>query len=343
MILPQSCRGVAGCDAPRYDLARPGQESTPGAKAAPFLSQLAVALVALAAWAGPLQAGPLYLPNASFESPVVPPISPYAGPDIDYWQKSPQPAWYEPTNNYNTPWDFLTGTFYNIPFPGSFIDNCDGIQAAFLFALPEVALFQDYTSIYGTNTTPSHAFNAKFEVGKSYTLTVGVIGGGGGMKVGATLELSLYYRDGASNRVTVAATNITYTQARFPTNTHFLEFQARVPTVKAGDAWAGQNIGVQLLSSITDTNLAAGYWDLDNARLSAGPALLAPARTNGQFTFTLESEPGLHFEILATTNLSLPMSSWTNLGILTNVTGDTPFLDPATNLNRRFYRAHQVP
>ena len=302
-----------------------------------------IALAALAAWTGPLQAGPLYLPNASFESPVVPPVSPYAGPDMDYWQKSPQPAWYEPTNNFNTPWDFLTGTFYNVPFPGVFIDNCDGTQAAFLFALPEVALFQDYDSIYGTNTTPSHAFNAMFEVGKSYTLTVGAVGGGGGMQEGATLELSLYYRDSASNMVTVTATTITNTTQLFPTNTHFVDFQARAPTVKAGDPWAGQNIGVQLLSSITDTNLAGGYWDLDNVRLTAGPALLAPAQTNGQFTFLLDSEPGLRFEILATTNLSLPVSSWTNLGTVTNVTGTIAFLDPATNLNRRFYRAHQVP
>ena len=32
----------------------------------------------------------------------------------------------------------------------------DGRQAAFLFALPQVAIFQDYITIYGTNTTPSH-------------------------------------------------------------------------------------------------------------------------------------------------------------------------------------------
>ena len=52
------------------------------------------------------------------------------------------------------------GTFYNVAYPPTFIDNCDGSQAAFLFALPEVALFQDYNSIGGTNTTPSHDFDA---------------------------------------------------------------------------------------------------------------------------------------------------------------------------------------
>ena len=73
------------------------------------------------------------------------------------------------------------------------------------------------------------------------------------------------------------------------------------------------------------------------------PVLLAPGRTNGQFTFTLQSEPGLRFQILASTNLTLPLSSWTDLGNVTNAAGATTFLDPVTNLNSRFYRALQLP
>jgi hypothetical protein len=56
--------------------------------------------------------------------------------------------------------------------------------------VPEAAVFQDYDSIYGTNTTPSHAFNAKFNVNSAYSLTVGVIGGVNGsppLYEGATL------------------------------------------------------------------------------------------------------------------------------------------------------------
>ena len=96
------------------------------------------------------------------------------------------------------------GHVLQLPYPATFIDNCDGTQAAFLFAFPDVAIFQDYDSIYGTNTTPSHAFNATFNVGSAYSLTVGVIGGVYGsppLFEGATLQLSLYYRDAASNMV----------------------------------------------------------------------------------------------------------------------------------------------
>ncbi|MCX6921594.1 MAG: hypothetical protein NT154_00005 [Verrucomicrobia bacterium] len=302
--------------------------------------------MALAAGTGALRASTLYLPNASFESPLVPPVSPYAFPDMDAWQKSAQPAWYEPTNNYNTPWAYLMGTFYNVPYPGSYIDNCDGSQASFLFALPDVALFQDYDSISGTNTTPSHAFNAKFNVNRAYSLTVGVIGGIDGsppLYEGATLQLSLYYRDAASNMVIVAATTITNSTELFPTNTHFVDFAVEVPGVLPTDPWAGQNIGVQIASTV-GFDKANGYWDVDNARLieTPLPALTSPVTTNGGFRLSLKSQPGRLFEMLASTNSSLPLSNWTSLGTLTNITGTAVFFDPATNINSRFYQARQL-
>jgi hypothetical protein len=286
--------------------------------------------------------GPIFVPNNSFESPVVPQVSPYAAPDIDYWQKSAQPAWYNPTNNNNTPWEYLMGSFFNVPFPGQFIDNCDGSQAAFLFAVPDAALLQDYDTIYGTNTSPSHAFNAKFNVGSSYDLTVGLIGGGGGMQQGVTFELSLYYHDASSNMVPVAATSVTNTSSTFPTNTHFVDFQVHVPAVKAGDAWVGQNIGIQLLSTASFTS-AGGYWDIDNVRLTESPApvLSDPIIANGQFGFTVVSQPGVSFEIQASTNI-LASSNWVSIATFTNVTGTTPFTDSITNANKRYYRARQL-
>ena len=301
----------------------------------------------LAGAATTLHGGALYVPNYSFESPTVPPVSPYAVPGIDSWQKSPQPAWYDPSQNDDTPWEDLTGTFYNVPFPGEFIDNCDGNQAAFLFALPGVALFQDYNSLSGTNTVPSHAFNAKFNVNSAYSLTVGVIGGVNGsppLYEGATLQLSLYYRDAASNMVIVAATTITNSAQLFPTNTHFIEFSVQLPAVQATDSWAGQHIGVQIASTV-GFDMANGYWDVDNARLTETvlPALNDPRTTNSQFGFTVQSEPGLRFEILAASNPALSLSNWTSLGILTNIMGTAPFLDPTTNLDHRFYQAHQLP
>jgi hypothetical protein len=285
---------------------------------------------ALAAGGSILRAATIAIPNYSFESPA----TTLATPFVDFWQQVPEPD----LSNQNT---LLTGVFSNVPPP---IDNCDGGQAVFLFAVPGVALFQDYDSIDYAHPTPLHAFAATFDVGKSYTLTVGVIGGGGNMTNGATLELSLYYRDALSNIVNVAATNIAYTPDLFPSHFHLVDFQVLLPTVRASDQWAGRHIGVQLLSSITDTNLAGGYWDLDNVRLASTvtPVLLRPAYTNGHFSFTLQSEPGLPFEILASTNVTLPLSNWTSLGTLTNVTGATAFTDSASGISRRFYRAKQV-
>ena len=281
------------------------------------------------------------VPNGSFESPV----TDYAAPDMAYWEKSPTPIWYDTNNG---PWIDVMGEFANTaPTNSDYIDNCDGNQAAFLFALPDAAIFQDYTTTYGTNTTPSHAFNAKFQAGKSYSLTVGVIGGGGGMLAGASLQLSLYYLDASNNLVTVAATNVIFTTNLFPTTTHFVDCTVTLP-VKAGAACVGQNIGIELLSTVGFDYLGeggGGYWDVDNVRLNetVTTALANPARSRGSFSFTLLSEPGLAFSILATSNLTQSVTNWASLTTLTNVTGSSVVTDPATNISQRFYLAHQVP
>lgn len=333
MILPQTKRYVARCGAPPRDLVQPRHDGRSYARPALFLSNLVITLLAVAAWTSPVQAGPLFLPNASFESPVVPPVSPYAIPALDIWQEVPQPGWYEPTNNYNTPWSYLVGTFYNVSFPGIFIDNCDGSQASFLFAYPEVAIFQDC--------------NSRFNVSSAYSLAVGVIGGVDGsppLYEGATLRLSLYYRDAASNRVTVAATTITNSTGLFPTNTHFVDFSVQVPGVLPTDPWANQTIGVQMTSTV-GTNLASGYWDLDNVRLTEMvlPHLTNPQIVSNWFGFTVRSEPGMQFEVLAHTNITSPLLDWASLGIVTNGSGADPFTDPATNSNPRYYTLRQLP
>jgi len=196
------------------------------------------ACVALAASVNRSQAESLYVPNGSFETPV----TPFVSVNIDSWQKAAKPDWYVESGGFL--WDFNVGLFKNTATNSSdHIDNCDGNQAIWLFVVPEVALFPDYDSTDWSNSVPTYAFAATFEAGKSYQLTVGVIGTGGVMQQGATLELSLYYRDAASNKVTVAALSLTNTIAVFTNNTHLLEFQVNVPTVRPGDAWAGQHIG----------------------------------------------------------------------------------------------------
>lgn len=277
------------------------------------------------------------IPNASFESPA----TAYVDTRIDSWQKTPKPFWYDESQEL---WDQLTGSFKNTD-PGSpdHIYNCDGDQAIWIFAVPEAGLFQDYETVDWDDPAPTHAFDARFEVGKSYQLTVGVIGGTGGMQEGVSLQASLYYRDAASNRVTVAATNIVYTRAQFPNATNLVDIEVRVPTVQAADPWAGQHLGIQLLSTV-GFELVGGYWDLDNVRLTAkAAALVQPGFLDHRFGFSIDSDPGLRFEILATTNPSLPLALWTSRGIVTNATGMVRFTDPEQTPGTRFYRARQLP
>jgi hypothetical protein len=295
------------------------------------------AAAAFVSWPRTVQASTIYVPDYSFESPVIGTNSPYAAPVLDSWQLSPQPGWYDPAGFGDSPWADLAGTFYNLPnYTNSqgtnttFIFNCDGVQAAFMFGLPQLALSQD--------------LSAKFNAGKTYTLTVGLIGGGGGMPLGSTLQLSLYYRDASSNMVIVAQTTVTNTTANFSSNTNFVDFQVQVPGVRPTDLWVGQNIGIQLLATPDPYN-PGGYWDVDNVRLVEGVALnlLAPAVTNGQMQFAVQSEPGVACQVFATTNPSLPLAGWTCLGTVTNVTGNLPFVDQQSGLQQRFYIARPLP
>ncbi len=213
---------------------------------------VAIGFLFLAGGGSPMAAN-IPIPNGSFESPTPPPGYP-ATPFIDEWRKSPAPAWFSPDTTGGIAWEQLSGVFPNTA-AGSpdHIDNVDGRQAAYLFTLPEVALFQQLEST--------------FEVGQSYQLTVGALGGGG-IAEGSGLALSLYYLDGASLPVAVSTSPIAYTQAGFPTATHLVDIGVKVPTVQTGDPWAGQNIGVQIMAT---SGMGAGYWDLDNVRLEAVP------------------------------------------------------------------------
>ena len=294
--------------------------------------------------AGLLHAGPIFVPNASFESPT----TIFATPNLDSWQRTPEPSNWD--TNTSGPWENLIGVFKNTP-PGAFdhIDNCHSNQAMWLFANPGAGIFQDYDTVDWNDPAPTHAFAALYSVGHAYQLTVGLLvggkGSGGGVTPGATMEFSLYYRDALSNRVMVATTTITNQLDVFTNSTHLLDFSVTTPVVRANDAWAGQYIGIALIST-ADTNLnAEGYWDLDHVRLTSrlAPSLRNPIRTNNQFAFTLQSEPGMVVEVLAATNATLAAVNWTSLGTITNLTGTIPFVDTSPNFDQRFYQARQLP
>ena len=210
------------------------------------------------------QAQPISVPNFSFESPTAPSSSPYVNVLVDSWQKIPEPAYYGPAigTPYGIPWIGTAGVFLDVnPYV-----NHDGTQAGYILGFPQVTLFQDY------NSSATHDFNATFEVGKSYNLTLGVFGKST-LAPGSTLGLSLYYLDGLNNHVAVGSTTVTYSSAAFPTTgpLSLVDYQVNVPTVQAGDAWAGKNIGIQLESTTPLQMSTGGNWDFDNVRLTAVP------------------------------------------------------------------------
>jgi hypothetical protein len=130
----------------------------------------------------------------------------------------------------------------------------------------------------------------------------------------------------------------------FTNLTRFIDFQATIPQVNASDPWAGKPVGIGFTSTTFSPNLITGVWDVDNVRLTekVATALTNPSLTNGVVNFTLQSEPGLAFEILAGTNVTDVASSWVTISNFTNVTGSFVFSDSATH-KHRFYKARQMP
>ena len=194
------------------------------------------------------------VPNYSFESPE----TQFVDVNIASWQKSPQPFWYDNSSGYY--WEQLTGIFANSQDPNdpTRIDNCDGTQGAWLFALPDVALSQD--------------LEEKFEAGHCYDLGLGVIGGGNNMKSGVAIEIRLYYKDVNDIKIIVDSAKYTY-DANDGYVKHLNDFWITLPTVKETDPWVNKNIGIEIISALTladldpENGIAGGYWDIDNVRL----------------------------------------------------------------------------
>ncbi len=290
----------------------------------------------------------LYVPNFSFETPSIGTNFPYASPVLGSWAEAAQPAYYDPAYFGGAPWFELMGTFYNWPDPGagtnsSYITNGNGVQSAFLFALPEVAIYQDYNSIGADATAPTHAFNSIYQPGKSYTMTVAVLGGGGGMAEGSAFALSFYYLVDTTNMQIIASTLVANSAAQFPNDQGYADFSVTLPAVNPTDPWAGQHIGIELMAvpDPYDPTSWGGYWDVDNVRLveSTPLNLINPLMTNGAMQFTVVSEPNTVYQVLSTTNLALPVWQWTSLGTFTNTSGSMLFTDTNSAATQRFYSA----
>ena len=251
------------------------------------------------------------LPNPSFEEPS----TLFVSTEVGSWKKSPKPDDYDEGGGVFL-WDQLVGVFKNTaPEKPDHIVNLDRTQALYLFANPRVGVFLDATG-------PGGSFPYTYQPGDSLTLTVAVLGGGGGMLEGTPLRLELYHLGGDGERFLVSGTTVLHSRQQFPTTTQFFDFEVTVPQVRSTDPWANRRIGIGLLSALEpNSEIVGGYWDLDNVRLTVsrddGAFLLAPATVDGERGITWKSSTGHGYQV----QISSPLGSWTNWGSLLSGTG----------------------
>lgn len=210
-------------------------------------------------------AQPITVANHSFESQLVNPMF-FVDNRIDGWQKTPQPGWFTPVGQLQS-WDQTAGMFIGTPgFSSTPYSNLAGSQSAYIYSLPGAGLFQDNLSTDWNGTVGG--LNATFQPGYSYQFTLGVFGKSM-VENYSSLQMSIYYRDGVNQVAVGTPTTITFNASTFdltgPTYA-LVDFTVTTPIVQPGDAWAGKNIGISIVS---DLATGAGYWDLDNVRLTA--------------------------------------------------------------------------
>jgi hypothetical protein len=280
-------------------------------------------------------AQPLDVPNASFESPA----TTFVSTVVEAWRKMPKPEWYEEGGGFL--WDQLVGVFRNTP-PGSadHIVNCDGLQAAWLFAVPEVGCYQVLPQDPAPGAPPP-----VFTPGHAYELTVGVLGGLGNMAEGVTLELALFYEDPTGQAQPVARSVVTNRADLWVPPPRLRDFTVRTPVVRDADPWAGRPIGLRFLSTVS-LELQGGYWDLDHVRLVAlpeQPLHLGPPRfENGRCLVTVQGEPAAAVELLASPDLDRPVSAWEVLERRADFTGLATFNVVVPAVRERFFAARLV-
>jgi hypothetical protein len=220
---------------------------------------LVLAWVALMAVTTGAVAQNILIPNASFESPTAPTGS--GNPALADWLKAPEPPGFDPVNTGGFPWTTLSGVFDG----GTTVP--DGSQGAYLLSYPEVGIYQTLAETY--------------QAGLSYTLTVALHGGAGGLTSADQLQIGLYYGGGLTP---VTSVMIDYSALNFPDQNLYYDFDLTLPEVQPGDAWAGQNIGIEFTAM---NGTLSGSWDLDNVRLTAVPEPSTFALLAGGFGYGL--------------------------------------------------------
>lgn len=214
---------------------------------------------------GGVMAASISVPNGSFESQSA--LGQPFGVNVflDSWQKPPNPGIPEggPNNFY---WIQTAGAFLGTPTnTASPYSNLLGAQGSYILSIPGAGLFQDSQSTDWSGAT--NGLNATFEAGLSYELTVGVFGKGMAENY-STLQLGLFYREGAEMVTIGTPTTVTFSTATFNPAGPFalVDYSAVIPVVQPTDPWAGKNIGIRIDSAL---GTGDGYWDLDNVRLTS--------------------------------------------------------------------------
>lgn len=277
-----------------------------------------------ACWTGWAADEVLVVPNGSFESPATPFVSLL----IQSWQRTPKPSGYVEEGGFQ--WSQLTGIFLNTaPGAADHIEALDGRQAAWLFAVPEAGVFGGVQNAAGTAP-------AVFEAGRAYRLSIDVLGAGGNMLDGVELEASLFRWVDGTNRVAVGGLVITNSAVAFPNRNRLITYQRTLPAVKATDPWAGEAIGIQVVSRSTQAN-QGGYWDIDRIRVEA----LAPhvpqlgfESVDGALRLKWGSAVGWRYRVREAAELGV----WTEVGDFRNGDGNELSVRlPAGNGDQRFY------
>lgn len=237
---------------PRMTIATPRRTDDASRPRTPRGSRLTALLMVLGVVV-PASGQSLPLVNPSFETPRIPTGFP-ASTVVDGWQKAPPPP--AGFGISAEQWDQMAGTFPNPPAgQPRHLTNADGTQVAFLFAVPGVSLSQQ---------TPY-----PFIAGNSYNLQVG-LRGGGALTPGTQFQLSLYYDNGPLNRVRVASTAVSATDALTSSST-LQTYSVSLDPATSAQPWIGRNLGVEVMALSPNGGQGIAYWELDKVQLTSVP------------------------------------------------------------------------